>query len=220
MKRDQTKTIPISYLGEGHEKIWGTTIEIKGIEGETTVSIDNFKEAIPKDKYDKVNAWYWKNGIGRALTEKPIRLDEVDKVEFVRKKEEVHHSPTPTPSLTSSPSVTVDFTPDPPLTVAPIKPKAFDKQRIKKELGICIVTFFSFIICVYIPNFLGLKNDEILTVINFIKKMNVIISVVYFFKWLMSIVYSAAELFQEELNDGIDRSIELIAVAFRWDWPW
>ncbi|MDR0917658.1 MAG: hypothetical protein LBM93_00165 [Oscillospiraceae bacterium] len=109
IKRDTIKTIPINYLGEGHEKIWGTTIEIKGVEDETTVSINNFKEAIPKDKYDKVNAWYWKNGIGRALTEKPIHLDEVDKVEFVRKKEEVNHSPTPTPSLTPSPSPETKF---------------------------------------------------------------------------------------------------------------
>jgi hypothetical protein len=89
-----TITIPIDYLGENFEKIGETSIEIKGANKETTININYFKETISKDKYNIVRAYYWKDGVGHDLKEKPIHLYEIDKIELVC-YEQSNHSSTP-----------------------------------------------------------------------------------------------------------------------------
>jgi hypothetical protein len=92
------KTIPINYLGENLKKIGETSVnDIEGLEGKTTVSINNFKDTIPEDTCDIIDAWYWKDGIDKTLTKNLIHLDEVDRIELVCWDQLGNHGPTPSP---------------------------------------------------------------------------------------------------------------------------
>ncbi|MDR0917659.1 MAG: hypothetical protein LBM93_00170 [Oscillospiraceae bacterium] len=98
------KTIPIKYLGENLEIIEETSIDVKGVESETTISINYLKDTIPEDTCDIVDAHYWKDGIEKPLTEKPISLDEVDMIELICWGKEVNRSSTPSPTPSATPA--------------------------------------------------------------------------------------------------------------------
>jgi hypothetical protein len=88
------RKIQIVCVNEKKKELNRMILHVGEGEGKTTVSIDNFKVIIPKDKCNITKAFYVKGDTRKALTEKQVTLDDIDSIELVCQGQE-NNSTTP-----------------------------------------------------------------------------------------------------------------------------
>jgi hypothetical protein len=171
------KEIPIRYLDDCHKSIGEDIFSVEGIEGNTSISINNLKEAISKDRCDIVYATYWDKETNSTLTEKPIKLDKVDKIDLICfcKVDNVPTA-TPIPSLPVTPPPAT-ATPAPIPTESPeVQPTVEPKEEEYSWSDAIIVTVVTAIILVLTVVYVikGGKNGRKVAKVNGQSQMHLI----------------------------------------------
>ncbi|MDR0919468.1 MAG: hypothetical protein LBM93_09535 [Oscillospiraceae bacterium] len=109
VKRESANTaerkIQINFYDKSFNDTWTSSINVRMSE-DSTVSVSDFEEIIPKDKCEKFEAFYWNNGTRKSLMGRTVNIATIDDITIIcdsQKKEESEGNTTMRPTPESTP---------------------------------------------------------------------------------------------------------------------